>query len=297
MADRSGEYHALWALAPQQGVTALRALTLGFVLAALAGCAGPGDAERGDTPSAASAAAAESAPVAPIAASPAPDAVIATRNILVFGDSLSAAYNLAAEQGWVALLDARMRSEAPGYRMVNASISGETTAGGVSRIDAALAEHQPALLVLALGANDGLRGLPLEQTRGNLERMVRAAKASGSDVLVVGMRLPPNYGPAYTSAFFTMFGELARAEGVAHLPFLLEPIALDDSAFQPDRLHPTADAQPVLAQHVWATLGPMLRSRANTSASSRSPRASSAGTALAALPASGGTQAKATRLL
>jgi acyl-CoA thioesterase-1 len=181
-----------------------------------------------------------------------------TRNVLVMGDSLSAAYNLAAEQGWVALLDARMRTDAPGFRMVNASISGETTAGGASRIDAALAEHRPALVVLELGANDGLRGLPLEETRANLERMVRSAKAAGAEVLVVGMRLPPNYGQAYTEGFFAMFGEIAQAEGVAHLPFLLEPIAFDEAAFQADRLHPTADAQPVLAEHVWTSLGPML---------------------------------------
>lgn len=180
------------------------------------------------------------------------------RNVLVMGDSLSAAYNLAAEQGWVALLDARLRTDAPGFRMVNASISGETTAGGASRIDAALAEHRPALVVIELGANDGLRGLPLEESRANLERMVRASKAAGAEVLVVGMRLPPNYGPDYTEGFFGMFGQIAQAEGVANLPFLLEPIAFDEAAFQRDRLHPTAEAQPVLADHVWAALGPML---------------------------------------
>ena len=180
------------------------------------------------------------------------------RTVLVMGDSLSAAYNLAAEQGWVALLDARMRTEAPDFRMVNASISGETTAGGASRIDAALAEHRPSLLVIELGANDGLRGLPLEESRANLERMVKASKASGAEVLVVGMRLPPNYGPDYTEAFFAMFAEIAQAEGASHLPFLLEPIAFDEAAFQADRLHPTAEAQPVLADHVWSALGPML---------------------------------------
>ncbi|MCZ8113425.1 MAG: arylesterase [Silanimonas sp.] len=180
------------------------------------------------------------------------------RTVMVMGDSLSAAYNLAAEQGWVALLDARLRTEAPGFRMVNASISGETTAGGASRIDAALAEHRPALVVIELGANDGLRGLPLEESRANLERMVKASKAAGAEVLVVGMRLPPNYGPDYTEGFFAMFGEIAQAEGTAHLPFLLEPIAFDEAAFQSDRLHPTAEAQPVLADHVWSALGPLL---------------------------------------
>ncbi|MGL6289855.1 MAG: arylesterase [Silanimonas sp.] len=234
----------------QQGVMVLRALLLGMGLSAgLAACgAAPADS-----------APAGSATEAPAAAD-ASSADIATevRNVLVMGDSLSAAYNLAAEQGWVALLDTRLRQEAPGFRMVNASISGETTAGGASRIDAALAEHRPALVVIELGANDGLRGLPLEDTRANLERMVRASKATGAEVLVVGMRLPPNYGPEYTERFHAQFGEIAQAEGVAHLPFLLEPIAFDEEAFQADRLHPTADAQPVLADHVWTALGPML---------------------------------------
>jgi acyl-CoA thioesterase-1 len=242
-----------------QGVMVLRALLLGMGLSA--GLAACGEAS---TPRAAGDDGAAPSPLAatPLTASNGPGAKAPapaeTRTVLVMGDSLSAAYNLAAEQGWVALLDTRLRTEAPGFRMVNASISGETTAGGVSRIDAALAEHQPALVIIELGANDGLRGLPLEESRANLERMIKASKASGAEVLVVGMRLPPNYGPDYTEGFFAMFGEIARAEGVAHLPFLLEPIAFDEAAFQADRLHPTAEAQPVLAEHVWAALGPML---------------------------------------
>lgn len=236
----------------------LRALVLGMGLSAgLTACgqASPSEASRVDATPIAIAAAPSAASSG--SAADAPSSTEA-RTVLVMGDSLSAAYNLAAEQGWVALLDTRLRTEAPGFRMVNASISGETTAGGASRIDAALAEHRPALVVIELGANDGLRGLPLEESRANLERMVRASKASGAEVLVVGMRLPPNYGPDYTEGFFAMFGEIAKAEGVAHLPFLLEPIAFDDAAFQGDRLHPTAKAQPVLADHVWAALGPML---------------------------------------
>lgn len=238
---------------------ALRALALGLALSVgLSACS----SAEGDASSAPAGAAAAMPPAAGPSAAPAPaeakQTPAETRNVLVMGDSLSAAYNLAAEQGWVALLDARMRTDAPGFRMVNASISGETTAGGASRIEAALAEHRPALVVIELGANDGLRGLPLEETRANLERMVRASKAAGAEVLVVGMRLPPNYGPAYTEAFFAMFGEVAQAEGVAHLPFLLEPIAFDEGAFQADRLHPTAEAQPALAEHVWAALRPML---------------------------------------
>lgn len=236
----------------------LRALLLGMGLSAgLAACSGADDRSSAVTaaPSASSVAVATpSAADAPVDGAQPSEA----RTVLVMGDSLSAAYNLAAEQGWVALLDARLREEAPGFRMVNASISGETTSGGASRIDSALAEHRPALVVIELGANDGLRGLPLEESRANLERMVRASKAAGAEVLVVGMRLPPNYGPDYTEGFFAMFGEIAEAEGVAHLPFLLEPIAFDEAAFQPDRLHPTAEAQPVLAEHVWTALGPML---------------------------------------
>lgn len=236
----------------------LRALLLGMGLSAgLVACgqAPDGGASGGATPIAPAV-----AEVRPSASGDADGAAVPVeaRTVLVMGDSLSAAYNLAAEQGWVALLDGRMRTETPGFRMVNASISGETTAGGASRIDAALAEHRPSLVIIELGANDGLRGLPLEESRANLERMVRASKASGAEVLVVGMRLPPNYGPDYTEAFFAMFGEIATAEGVAHLPFLLEPIAFDDAAFQADRLHPTAEAQPRLAEHVWSALGPML---------------------------------------
>jgi acyl-CoA thioesterase-1 len=223
---------------------------MSFALALLTSCgssagnAGETDAASGVTPSPEAA--------APAAAGDRPHAV------LVMGDSLSAAYNLAAEQGWVALLDARLAREGRPWRMVNASISGETSAGGAARIAAALAEHRPRLVLIELGANDGLRGLPLEATRANLEAMVRAARAAGARVLVIGMRLPPNYGSEYTEAFFALFGELAKAEGVAHLPFLLEPIAFDENAFQPDRLHPTADAQPRIAEHVWTALAPLL---------------------------------------
>ena len=236
----------------------LRAVVLGMGLSA--GLAACGKTDTSATPEAPLPASAALAPAPAPPESTAEGAVATTeaRTVLVMGDSLSAAYNLAAEQGWVALLDTRLRTEAPGFRMVNASISGETTAGGASRIDAALAEHRPALVVIELGANDGLRGLPLEESRANLERMVKASKAAGAEVLVVGMRLPPNYGPDYTEGFFAMFGEIAEAEGAAHLPFLLEPIAFDEAAFQGDRLHPTAEAQPVLADHVWAALGPML---------------------------------------
>jgi acyl-CoA thioesterase-1 len=180
------------------------------------------------------------------------------RTVLVMGDSLSAAYNLAPEQGWVALLDRRLASEHPGWRVVNASISGETTAGGASRIAAELTRHSPAIVVIELGANDGLRGLPLEQTRANLERMITAAGEAGARVLLIGMRLPPNYGPQYTEGFERNYVELAQAHGTALLPFLLEPIAMEREAFQADNLHPVAEAQPRLLEHVWPALEPLL---------------------------------------
>jgi len=180
------------------------------------------------------------------------------RTLLVMGDSLSAAYGLAAEQGWVALLGERMRHEKPDWRVVNASISGETTAGGAARIQAALREHEPALVAIELGANDGLRGLPLEQARANLERMIAAAKTSGARVLLIGIRIPPNYGPDYALVFDAIYTDLSKQHNTALLPFLLEPIAAERDAFLPDNLHPTAASQPKLLDHVWTALAPLL---------------------------------------
>jgi acyl-CoA thioesterase-1 len=189
-------------------------------------------------------------------ASPAP---AAARTVLVMGDSLSAAYGLSASQGWVALTADRIGKQKPGWRVVNASISGETTAGGASRIAAELQRHRPAVVVIELGANDGLRGLSLKQTRNNLDRMIQAAKASQAQVLLVGMRIPPNYGPEYTRGFEENFSALASQHRIALLPFLLEPIALDRDAFQADNLHPVASAQPKLRDHVWKALEPLLK--------------------------------------
>ena len=177
------------------------------------------------------------------------------------GDSLSAAYGLRPEQGWVALTDARVKAKHPGWQLVNASISGETTAGGASRIAGELARHKPAVVVIELGANDGLRGLPLAQTRANLERMVLASKKAGARVLLIGMRLPPNFGPQYTKGFELNYVELAKAHDAALLPFLLEPIAGDINNFQPDNLHPVATAQPALRDHVWPALEPLLATK------------------------------------
>jgi acyl-CoA thioesterase-1 len=194
-----------------------------------------------------------SAPVAAADGSSAP-----ARTVLVMGDSLSAAYGLASEQGWVHLLGQRLSSSHPEWRVVNASISGETTAGGASRIDAALEQHDPDLVVIELGANDALRGLPIEQAGANLTRMIEASKQRGAGLLLIGIRIPPNYGPDYAEALRTLYQDLAETHDAALLPFLLEPIALDRDAFLPDNLHPTAAAQPRLLEHVWSALEPLL---------------------------------------
>lgn len=205
--------------------------------------------------------AAEVASPSPAATQPPPPelpAPAAQRTILVMGDSLSAAYGLSVSEGWVSLTAQKLAQDTPDWRVVNASISGETTAGGAARISGELERHHPSVVVIELGANDGLRGLPLAQTRANLVTMITAAKAANAKILLIGMRLPPNYGPDYTQGFERNFSELARQHDTAFLPFLLQPIALDDSAFQADRLHPVAAAQPTLRDHVWSALAPLL---------------------------------------
>jgi len=183
----------------------------------------------------------------------------AVPTVLVVGDSLSAAYGLPREAGWVSLLKSRLEQEKFPHRVINASISGETTSGGRSRIEGLLREYRPAIVILELGANDGLRGLSLQQTRANLEAMILASKASRAQVLLVGMRLPPNYGPAYTGPFHALYGELARKHKIRHLPFLLDAIAGRRDYFQADGLHPTAQAQPLLLDSVWKELRPLLK--------------------------------------
>lgn len=178
--------------------------------------------------------------------------------ILVFGDSLSANYGLAVESGWVSLLQRRLTQNNYAYRIVNASISGETTAGGLARIDSALATHQPAIVIVELGANDGLRGLPLQATRDNLDAMIRACRAGKAKVLLLGMRLPPNYGAAYSERFSMIYPALAKKYHTALLPFLLEGMADKRESFQADNLHPTAAAQPAVLENVWKHLKPML---------------------------------------
>jgi acyl-CoA thioesterase-1 len=184
----------------------------------------------------------------------------AAGTILVYGDSLSAGYGIRQEAAWPALLQARLQEKRLDYSVVNASISGETTAGGRSRLDTALARHKPAILVLALGANDGLRGLPLAVMRDNLKAMVVAARREKARVLLVGMRLPPNFGP-YADEFHRSFGDVARQEKLAYVDFLLEGVADKPQLFQADNLHPLAEAQPRLLDNVWKGLSPLLSVR------------------------------------
>lgn len=186
-------------------------------------------------------------------------AALARPAILIYGDSLSAGLGISVEQSWPMLLAKRAENNRPAYDLSNASVSGETTAGGRNRLERTLDRVQPAVMVLALGANDGLRGLPVAQMRDNLAAMVRAAKARHARVLLVGMRLPPNYGSVYARQFESAFADVAREEKVPLLPFLLEPIALDANAFQADGLHPTAAAQPAIAEHIWSSLKPLLK--------------------------------------
>jgi acyl-CoA thioesterase-1 len=185
-------------------------------------------------------------------------AVAAEKRVLVFGDSLSAGFGIAIKDSWPSLLGQRLKEQGSGFTIANASISGETTAGGRTRFGAALSQFKPKVVILALGANDGLRGLPVSAMKDNLQAMLRQAKQQGARVLLVGMRLPPNYGPQYTQDFEAAFRDLARSEKAALLPFLLEPIALESNAYQADGLHPTAASQPRLADHIWAALKPLL---------------------------------------
>ncbi len=178
--------------------------------------------------------------------------------VLVMGDSLSAAYGLSPEQGWVALLGERLAQSHPGWRVVNASVSGETTGGGAARFPRALEEHSPDVVILELGANDALRGLPLPLAQANLQRIIDAARAAGARVLLTGVEIPPNYGPEYAGAFRAMFATLARDNDLTFVPFLLAPIATDLSQFQADTIHPVAEAQPKVLDHVWPALVPLL---------------------------------------
>lgn len=178
--------------------------------------------------------------------------------ILVFGDSLSASYGIPADRGWVSLLEQRIHQKKPGYRVVNASISGETTSGGRYRIERVLAEHRPAVVILELGANDGLRGLPLDAVASNLNAIITACRNRKARVLLIGMRLPPNYGNAYATKFQAIYPQAAQRHKIPLHPFLLEEFAGNPELFQADGLHPTEAAQALIMERVWKLLQPML---------------------------------------
>lgn len=181
------------------------------------------------------------------------------RTVLVLGDSLSAAHNMAVTQGWVHLLDARLSKMAPRWTVVNASISGETSLSGRNRLPALLATYRPGVVVIELGANDGLRGLPLTGLRDNLTAMVSAAQATGAKVLLLGIELPINYGPQYRDGLRAVYADLAQRKHVALVPFLLDGVALDQALMQPDGLHPLAAGEPRVLDNVWPQLAPLLR--------------------------------------
>ena len=189
-------------------------------------------------------------------AAPAGDPVI-----LVYGDSLSAGYGIAVDQGWVNLLSQRLRRSGYGFQVVNASVSGETTTGGRARLPRALAAHDPRIVIIELGANDGLRGLPLETTRANLDAMLALAARQHRRVLLLGMRMPPNYGERYTQGYAAIFADLAHRRHVALVPFLLAGVADRPALMQPDALHPNEHGQPILLDNVWPALQPLLGAR------------------------------------
>jgi acyl-CoA thioesterase-1 len=180
--------------------------------------------------------------------------------ILVFGDSISAGYGLeSVDLGWVELLRTRLKTEGYGYQVVNASVSGETTAGGLARLPRALDQHRPQIVILELGGNDGLRALPVPQMRDNFAHMIDLSMHAGARVLILGMRIPPNYGPQYTSQFEAVYGDLARTDKLPLVPFLMDRIALQPELMQGDDIHPNVKGQPILLANIWPLLQPMLR--------------------------------------
>ena len=188
-------------------------------------------------------------------------ALRAAQTIVILGDSISAGYGLAQGEGWVELLEQRIQRDKLDYRVVNASISGETTLGGLKRIPGALKEHQPAVVVVALGGNDGLRGNSLEETRHNLIAIVDACSKAGAKVVIAGMRIPPNYGAVYTRRFQGLFAEVARQQNVALVPFMFQGFAEDRNLFQADGFHPAAGAQSRILDNVYRRLRPLLLPR------------------------------------
>lgn len=178
--------------------------------------------------------------------------------ILVYGDSISAAYGMKREQGWVQLLTKRLKTQEPAYDVINASVSGETTGGGVVRLPKTLQIHQPDLVILELGGNDGLRGYPIDKIQRNLDSMINSIRATGADVLLVGMVLPPNYGRRYTKAFEGIFSHIAEKYGLVFVPHFLEGVSTQESLLQADGIHPTPEAQSLLLDDIWPALESIL---------------------------------------
>lgn len=185
----------------------------------------------------------------------------APKTVLVVGDSLSAEYGLARGAGWVALLEQKLKAEKIDARIVNASISGETTSGGRARLPALLTAHKPQIVVIELGANDGLRGLPVASAEANLRQMVTLSQKQDAKVMLIGMRMPPNYGRAYTERFFGMYSALSKDLKAPLVPFMLEGVADKPALFQADRLHPNAQAHPIILNNIWPTFSNMIRQR------------------------------------
>lgn len=181
------------------------------------------------------------------------------QNIVVLGDSLSAAFGIDPRDGWVSLLQKQLNEQTQEYNVINASISGETTAGGLTRLPELLRHHQPKIVILALGANDGLRGLSLTKMRDNLNQMTKLSRSQSASVLLIGMQLPPNYGTAYTRMFQGVYTGLANKSDIALVPFLLEGIGQNKALFQADMLHPTAEAQTMILENIWPALEPLLQ--------------------------------------
>lgn len=185
----------------------------------------------------------------------------APKTVLVVGDSLSAEYGLTRGAGWVALLEQKLKAEKIDARIVNASISGETTSGGRTRLPALLTQHKPQIVVIELGANDGLRGLPVASAEANLRQMVTLSQKQDAKVMLIGMRMPPNYGRAYTERFFNMYGTLSKDLKAPLVPFMLEGVADKPALFQADRLHPNAEVHPIILNNIWPTISNMIRQR------------------------------------
>jgi acyl-CoA thioesterase-1 len=188
---------------------------------------------------------------------------LAARTVMVFGDSLSAAYGIASDQGWVSLLARRLAQTTPPWQVTNASVSGETTAGGLRRLAEDLRRHQPAIVLIELGANDALRGQPIDGIRANLERMVRIVREAHAVPVLVGIVIPPNYGIDYTREFQALYPALAKQEKAALVPFLFAGVEDKPENFQADQLHPVAAVQPRILDNVWSTLEPLLRKKAS----------------------------------